>query len=137
MTMASTVAQTRALTAFALPSTPHSVRLARSYIRSALCDHGMDDCVENAELVASELVTNAIEHANALTIGLELLQLEGSAAVAIVVTDPSPRPPILCDPTADLEHGRGLNIVAALSAHWGWRPHETGKAVFAILAREA
>lgn len=137
MTMASTVTQTMALTALALPSTPHSVRLARSYIRSALCDHGMGGYAEDAEVIASELVTNAVEHANALTIGLELLQLEGSAAVAIVVTDPSPHPPVLCDPTADLEHGRGLNIVAGLSARWGWRPYETGKAVFAILAREA
>ena len=32
--------------------------------------------------------------------------------------------------------GRGLQIVAALSARWGWRPLDTGKAVFAILIRE-
>lgn len=137
MTMAGTATQTRALTALTLPSAPHSARLARSYIRSALCDHDMGDYVDDAEMVASELVTNAIEHADALTIGLELLELEGSGAVAVVVTDPSRRPPVQLHPTADLEHGRGLNIVAALSARWGWRPYETGKAVFAILAREA
>jgi anti-sigma regulatory factor (Ser/Thr protein kinase) len=137
MSMVSTASQTTALMAFALPSAPHSVRLARSYIRSALCDHGLSDYAEDAETITSELVTNAIEHANALKIGLELLQLEGSGAVAVVLTDPSPRPPLRRDPTADLEHGRGLNIVAALSARWGWRPHETGKAVFAILARDA
>lgn len=137
MTMSSTMTQTTALMAFALPSTPHSVPLARSCVRSALCDHGMGGYVEDAEMVTSELVTNAVEHADALTIGLELLKLEGSAAVAIVVTDPSRLPPILCDPPADLEQGRGLNIVAALSARWGWIPQGTGKAVFAILTREA
>jgi anti-sigma regulatory factor (Ser/Thr protein kinase) len=135
--MATTGTQTTALMAFALPSTPNSVRLARSYIRSALCDHDLGDYAEDAELVASELVTNAIEHAHALTIGLELLQLEGSGAVAVVVTDPSASPPLRLNPTADLERGRGLNIVAELSARWGWCPRETGKAVFAILAREA
>ncbi len=34
------------------------------------------------------------------------------------------------------EQGRGLQIVAALSAHWGWRHEDGGKAVFAVLARE-
>jgi hypothetical protein len=35
------------------------------------------------------------------------------------------------------ERGRGLQIVAALSAHWGWLSEEGGKAVFAVLAKEA
>jgi anti-sigma regulatory factor (Ser/Thr protein kinase) len=135
--IATTATQTTALMAFALPSTPNSVRLARSYIRSALRDHGLGDYAEDIEMVTSELVTNAIEHANALTIGLELLELKGSGAVAVVVTDPSPRPPVKLNPAADLERGRGLNIVAALSARWGWIPQETGKAVFAIVSREA
>ena len=38
---------------------------------------------------------------------------------------------------ADDERGRGLRIVEALSAHWGWYPEEGGKAIFAILAKGA
>ena len=38
---------------------------------------------------------------------------------------------------SDAERGRGLHIVEALSARWGWRPQGPGKAVFAILTREA
>jgi hypothetical protein len=35
------------------------------------------------------------------------------------------------------EQGRGLQIVQALSARLGWRQEDSGKAVFAVLAREA
>ena len=65
------------------------------------------------------------------------MRLDGPGAVAVVVTDPSPAPPVKRDPAADAEHGRGLHIVEALSARWGWRPQDPGKAVFAILTREA
>jgi hypothetical protein len=44
-----------------------------------------------------------------------------------------------CSPkpgAADGEQGRGLQIVEALSARWGWRYEDGGKAVFAVLARE-
>jgi hypothetical protein len=37
---------------------------------------------------------------------------------------------------ADSEQGRGLRIVEALSAHWGWYPEEGGKAIFVVLAKE-
>ena len=48
------------------------------------------------------------------------MRLEGSGAVAVVVTDPCPLPPVKRDPAEDAEHGRGLHIVEALSARWGW-----------------
>lgn len=129
-------AGTTSLIAFTLPGTPCSVRMARFYIRAALTYHDLGGYAEDAEMVASELITNAIEHAGAPKFGLEVMQLAGSAAVAVIVTDPSPQPPVKRDPDEDTEHGRGLNIVDALSASWGWRPEDPGKAVYAILARE-
>jgi hypothetical protein len=65
------------------------------------------------------------------------MHLAGSRAVAVIVTDPSPKPPVKRHPAAHTAHGRGLHIVEALSARWGWRPEDPGKAVYAILAREA
>ena len=88
-------------------------------------------------MVTSELVTNAIKHAGALKFGLEVMHIADSGAVAVIVTDPSPHPPVKRDLSEVTEHGRGLNIVEALSASWGWRPQDPGKAVYAILAREA
>jgi len=63
--------------------------------------------------------------------------MAGSGAVAVIVIDPSPCPPVRRDPSEVTEHGRGLNIVEALSASWGWRRQGPGKVVYAILAREA
>jgi anti-sigma regulatory factor (Ser/Thr protein kinase) len=122
--------------AFTLPGTPFSARMARSYIRAALDYHDLDDYAEDIETVASELVSNAIVHAGAPRFGLELLRLMDSGAVAIIVTDPCPRPPAMHHPSQDGEHGRGLVVVEALSARWGWTRHDPGKAVFAIFAGE-
>jgi anti-sigma regulatory factor (Ser/Thr protein kinase) len=134
--MATTATETTSLIAFTLPSTPYSVQMARFYIRAVLIYHHLGDYAEDAEIVTSEIMTNAVKHADAQTIGLELTRLEGSRAVVIVVTDPSPLPPVKRDQADDTESGRGLHIVAAISQRWGWRPHGAGKAVFAILNRE-
>lgn len=134
--MAIAATETTSLIAFTLPGTPYSVRMARFYIRAALSYHALDDYAEDAETVASELISNAITHAGAPAIGLELTRIEGTRALAIVVTDPCPLPPVKRYPSADTEHGRGLHVVEALSAHWGWQPRHPGKAVYAILARE-
>jgi anti-sigma regulatory factor (Ser/Thr protein kinase) len=134
--MALAAAETTSLVAFTLPGTPYSVRMARFYIRAALTYHGLGDYAEDAETVTSELVSNAIAHASAAAINLELMRLADSRAVVVIVTDPSPHPPVKCDPTDLTEHGRGLHVVEALSARWGWTPQEPGKAVFAIFSKE-
>ena len=135
--MAIAAPETTSLIAFTLPSTPYSVQMARFYIRAALAYHELGEYAEHAEAVTSELVTNAIEHAGALKFGLEVMRLAGSGAVAVIVTDPSPDPPVKRDPAVDTEHGRGLHIVEALSMRWGWQPRDPGKAVYAILTGEA
>jgi hypothetical protein len=56
--------------------------------------------------------------------------------LVVVVADSSPHPPVKRETTADSERGRGLRVVEALSAHWGWNPVDGGKEVFAVLVRE-
>lgn len=135
--MAIAATETTSLVAFTLPSTPYSVQMARFYVRSALSYHDLGDYAEDAETVVSELVTNAITHAGARSVGLELTCMQGAGTLAIVVTDPCPQPPVKRDPVDGAEHWRGLHLVEALAARWGWRPQDAGKAVFAILTREA
>jgi anti-sigma regulatory factor (Ser/Thr protein kinase) len=135
--MAVAATEITSLIAFTLPSTPYSAQMARFYIRAALTYHGLGEYAEDAEIVTSELVTNAVKHSGALKFDLEVIHLAGSGAVAVIVTDPSSHPPVKRGLTGDAEHGRGLNIVEALSASWGWRPQGSGKAVYAILPREA
>ena len=134
--MSIAAAEPTSLVAFTLPGTPYSVRMARFYVRAALRHHNLGDHAENAQAITSELVTNAISHTGADAVGLELILLKGSGAIAIVVTDPCPLPPVMNDPAEDSEHGRGLRLVDALSACWGWKPRDSGKAVYAILTGE-
>ena len=138
--MATTTGADTRLTALALPSIPESVPAARWHVRDALRSHGLGEFAEDAAAITSELVTNTVQHArdNGTTeIGVTLSASGSRAAVTITVSDSSPHGPIKRDTPAASEQGRGLQIVEALSAHWGWRPQDGGKAVFAVLAREA
>jgi serine/threonine-protein kinase RsbW len=135
--MALAAAQTTSLVAFTLPGTPYSVRMARFYVRAALGYHDLGHYAGDVEMVTSELVSNAIAHASAAAIDLALLHLEDSGAVMVIVTDLSPDPPVKRDPAEHAEHGRGLHVVEALSACWGWTPCGPGKAVYAIFTKEA
>ena len=129
--------QITSLVALTLPSAPDSAQKARFYTRAALSYHELGDYAADAETVTSELVANAITHAGAAKFGLQIMHLDGIGVVAVIVTDPSPQPPVKRYPPGDTEHGRGLHIVDALSAAWGWRPQNPGKAVYAVLTREA
>ena len=136
--MAIAATQTMSLAAFTLPGTPHSARMARFYVRAALDYHNLGDYAGDVETVTSELVSNAVMHANAQAISLELMRLkEDPGAIVVVVTDPSPLPPVKCYPDEDAEHGRGLHLIEACSTRSGWTPQDPGKAVFAIFTTEA
>ena len=114
--------------------------VARFRVRAALGSHGLGEYADDAEIITSELVTNAVQHVcdnGTKTIGVTLTYAGSPAAVTIVVSDSSPHGPIRRDTPPGSEQGRGLQIVEALSAHWGWRQEDGGKAVFAVLAREA
>ena len=87
----------------------------------------------DAALATSELVTNAILHGRP---PIELrLRIEG-ADVLIEVRDRATYQPRKLRPDEDDEHGRGLQIVAALSTRWGTRPTEHGKAVWCVLSAQ-
>ena len=114
--------------------------MARFHVRAALGFHGLAQYADNAEIITSELVTNAIQHVcgdGTETVGIALARTRNPEAVTVVVSDSSPEGPAMREAPAGGERGRGLKIVEALSAHWGWHPEDGGKAIFAILAREA
>ena len=127
------------LIALALPGIPGSVPAARRHVRDALGLHGLGEFAQDAAIITSELVANAIQHAcgnGAATIGVTLTCAGNPAAVTVVVSDSSPQGPVRRETPAGGEQGRGLQIVEALSARWGWRCEDGVKAVFAVLARE-
>jgi hypothetical protein len=63
------------------------------------------------------------------------VRVRNPEAVTVIVSDSSPQGPAMRKTSHGSERGRGLRIVEALSAHWGWYPENGGKAIFAILAK--
>ena len=138
MARTATQASPRLIT-LVLPGIPGSVPVARRHVRDALGSHGMGEFAQDAAIITSELVANAVQHAcedGAARIGVTLTCAGNPAAVTVVVSDSSPQGPVRRETPADGEQGRGLQIVEALSAHWGWRCAGGRKVVFAVLARE-
>lgn len=128
-----------ALTAAAGRPVPARVRLpfgagddapaaARDAVRSACRNWGLAGIAERAAQVASELVTNVVEHAG--TPGV-LIVTHRPLFLHIAVRDGTSDPPLLAHPSED--GGFGLALVAALSSGWGTRIVPDGKVVWATL----
>jgi len=70
--------------------------MARFHVRAALGFHGLDDYAEDAGIITSKLVTNAVQHVRddgTETIGVTLARTSNPPAVTIVVSDSSPDGP--------------------------------------------
>lgn len=134
--MTSTGLSADPLIAIVMLSTPESVGMVRGQVRAALEFAGLKEYVDDAELIASELVSNAVRHGSSdaeQRIKVGLIRVANTPGVALIVVDSSPEPPVLKEFTLDEEGGRGMAIVDALAASWHWRPEGAGKAVIAIL----
>ncbi|MCX5048083.1 MULTISPECIES: ATP-binding SpoIIE family protein phosphatase [unclassified Streptomyces] len=142
-------ADPRAQTYTTLPGSPLAPGSARALVRAAVADwtesrlpgteHLTDLLADDAVLVVSELVTNAVVHA-----GTEVeveCRLEGTAGALVVeVSDhhPSraPRDSAAEVPYETPEYGRGLRLVATLAESWGVTFRRGAKTVWALLSAE-
>lgn len=111
------------LGAWGLPGDPSCARFARTLVDDLLTGLGAQrDTIRDAKLMASELATNAYQHATG-SIPHELwLDVEGGEAI-ISIFDAMPPVGEVGDVTLSGDHGRGLLIVADLSGgRWGLEP---------------
>src|SRR5271166_2820618 len=115
-----------------LTAGPAAAAGARSQVRAVICAWDVPVDPDVAVLLASELVTNAIRHEPGETIMLAISCSDGQLRVD--VHDTSCSFPVLVDVPADAETGRGLMLVATLSAEWGVYRTPAGKAVYFTLA---
>ncbi|WP_405657432.1 SpoIIE family protein phosphatase [Streptomyces sp. NBC_00079] len=95
---------------------PAEVARARRLVRARLLDWGLPDAVETAELLVSEVVTNAVRHATGESLGLRLVRTD---ALLCEVTDDEPTLPALLSAGVYEESGRGLRVVSRLAHEWG------------------
>jgi anti-sigma regulatory factor (Ser/Thr protein kinase) len=130
-----------------LVTLPTSPFWARRYTRSFLnsCRGMSESTAEVAELVVSELVTNAVrfsgdpartlrysERADAGLIALSLRHFPDGLLIEVYDTDSNP--PVLCDAETDAGNGRGLMLIDALAKEWSYFfPAGGGKVVYCVL----
>ena len=120
--------------ALLLPFTASSVGVARRHLVSDLIEAGVcATAVTDAALVISELLSNALRHAQPLPgAGIRAAWDLDTDSVRVAVSDGggSTRPE-LGEPTPTMTGGRGLWIVARLSRRWGTLSDEEGTTVWA------
>ncbi|MEU1260281.1 SpoIIE family protein phosphatase [Streptomyces chartreusis] len=110
-----------------------SVASARSFVRDTLQGWGFADIVDDAVVLTSELVTNAVVHAGT---SADVLCLRSEEGVRIEVADryPEREIPLQGSPvnmgSPDREGGRGLQLCAALAGRWGVEYTPTHKQVW-------
>lgn len=100
-----------------LPPEARSVPSARAHVARVLHDWGLDPLADDVALAVSELVTNAVK---ASARPLHVCLSAGAAWLVVAVADAGQCYPVRACPDGDAESGRGLAVVAALSARWGW-----------------
>ncbi|MEW1892305.1 ATP-binding protein [Streptomyces sp. NPDC085659] len=119
-----------------LPRRPESARCARRMVGLALGVWDLDGLRDAAEIVVSELLANAIQHARRESVRLTVTRL-GDTRVRVAVVDLSRTHPVRRSAGSDDESGRGLDIVDALSrGQWGVDSMRWGKRVWADLVFE-
>ena len=111
------------LARLALPTAPSAVRGARGFLRDVLAAWAMRELSDDAAIVVSELVTNALQHGSSPDGGaapIDLILSGRDNRLMTVVTNPGHHQPTVTRPGLAAETGRGLLIVEMLSDAWGW-----------------
>lgn len=105
----------------ALAAGPSAARAAREFTTGTLLGWELPAVLDDAVLIASELVTNAVHALGAApAAGIELAWQHWADRVVCVVTDGAPGAPVCAAAGPYAESGRGLQVVGALAADWGW-----------------
>ncbi|MEV6688032.1 ATP-binding protein [Streptomyces sp. NPDC051130] len=105
---------------------------ARRDVSLYLRTWGLDALVDDAQLIVTELVANAVQHTRTRRIGVSVTRHPDH--VRIVVTDTSRTLPAPTTVAPDAEAGRGLQLVDQLTTRWGSKRFRTGKQVWAELS---
>ncbi|HEX8628275.1 MAG TPA: SpoIIE family protein phosphatase [Catenuloplanes sp.] len=138
---ASTAAAAQLLRRVRLPNDRRTPAAARAVVRAALEEAGLDELLNEALLLTTELSTNAVVHAGT---DLDIEVATDPVGLTVTVTDFSPGPVEqltvgLKNETADIEdvseRGRGLLLVDHFASRWGTTHHGGGKGVWFRLDR--
>ncbi|MFF5142969.1 PAS domain S-box protein [Streptomyces sp. NPDC013157] len=113
-----------------LPAVASSVPEGRAFLSKALLSWDCTGPADEALLLLSETLTNAVQHAEG-PIGLHLCRT--ATDLTVEVSDRSPHLPQPRNAAGDEESGRGLFLVRTLADTWGVRPTDEGKTTWFTL----
>lgn len=114
-----------------LPCSPAAPIMARAVVREACEQWDLAEVADDAVLVVSELVENAVRHARSESVLRVELRPHG---LSLAVRDDDPAPPVLEWPDPDVPGHRGVQLVDRISVAWGCVPSSAGgKIVWAVL----
>ncbi|MWA07664.1 ATP-binding protein [Streptomyces sp. BA2] len=113
-----------------LTNAPETAAEARRLVRTAYEAWGVEEYSDTAQVVISELVTNAVRHACGPCIRV-IVQHPLPGHLVLAVVDKSRDLPSMHPPHADDLRGRGLLLVDALTEDWGSTRLPWGKRVWA------
>ena len=112
-----------------LPPEAGSCALARRAVRAFCRTHRLNHLADDAELLTSELVGNAVTHAHA-NVGVTAQCTDASVMVRVTDNDGPVVIPRPSRPGDLAESGRGLYVVAELAGDWGTSHQGEGKSVW-------
>ncbi len=119
-----------------IPGRAEHVREARAFVAKALGDAG--PLADTAELLTSELVTNAVVHSDSRGVGgvvaLMLIEMPGGLRVEVTDGGSAANIPVVKSDVLVAE-GHGLFLVQALADQWGYVRDEVGTTVWFWLSR--
>ena len=100
---------------------PEAVREARVLARVALAAWNLDgDAADDAALLLSELVTNAVRHARGRSLRV-VINRPADNLIYLAVTDRAPgQPPRMRTPATDEVTGRGLHLIEEYAVRWDY-----------------
>ena len=113
------------------PDSTETPRRARLAVTWQLMQWGLVQVVDDVELIASELVTNALRHGG----GVRCVSLFRSKGyVRLEVSDSSTKMPTIKSARETDTGGRGIAIVTRLADRWGVEVQPEGKTVWAQIS---
>jgi anti-sigma regulatory factor (Ser/Thr protein kinase) len=129
------LAEAAVLGTIAIPGRGEQVRVARAFVAGVLRELAAPDAavLDNATLLTSELVTNAIRHSRSGesggSVGLVVLAVTGGIRVEVTDSGSAGGSPVVRDDIYTCD-GHGLFLVEAVADRWGYRTAGAGTTVW-------
>ncbi|MFF7352170.1 ATP-binding protein [Streptomyces filipinensis] len=121
----------------AISPVPIAAPLCRRLVTDALRRWGLEDLIDDAQVVATELVTNAIATSAPADSDVTLRLRRERSSVVVEVGDQAEAVPVLQQAAISVEYGRALSVVTSLSTFWGLRQGAGGTVMWAELPTAA